>query len=183
MRHQRKGRKFGRTKEHRLAMFRNMTIALFTHGRIITTKEKAKETRRFAEKLITLGKEYNLHNFRRALQILPDKPIVRKLFRDIGPKYKERPGGYTRILQLSSRRIGDNGSRVIFELVEEEMPEKKQDTAPQLVEKKEETPAASVEENAADEGGEQEATEPNASEEAAETEAESGTEEKKDAEE
>ena len=158
MRHRRKGRKLGRKREHRLAMFRNMTIALFEHGRIVTTKEKAKETRRFAEKLITLAKEENLHNFRRALQILPDKAIVRKLFREIAPRYRERPGGYTRILQLSGQRLGDGGSKVIFELVEEEMPErakKKQEAAApkaeaqpaaESAEKAEEAPAEKTEE-------------------------------------
>ena len=119
MRHRKRGRHLGRTSAHRQAMRRNLVSNLFLVERITTTPAKAKEVRSMAEKLITLGKKGGLAGFRRALAILDDKFIVRKLFREIAPRYADRPGGYTRILRLgrSENRLGDNAPQVIMELV------------------------------------------------------------------
>lgn len=105
-------------------MYRNMVAALFTHGRIITTPAKAKEARPFAEKLITLAKKGsdNLAARRRAIRLLHDPALVRSLFEDLGVRYKDRNGGYTRILHLSRTRIGDGARQVLFELVEGGVP-------------------------------------------------------------
>jgi len=120
MRHRRKGRKLGRNSSHRKALGRNLVTSLFEHGRITTTVEKAKEYRPMAEKMITLAKERNLHNIRRAVSILQSKPVVKKLFEEIAPRYLDRPGGYTRIVRLQKNRLGDNASQAIFELVDYE---------------------------------------------------------------
>lgn len=117
MRHRKAGNKLGRTTEHRIAMRRNMMSSLFDHERIVTTVEKAKAVRPYAEKLITLSKVRNLHNIRRAMSILQDETMVKKLFDELGPRYADRPGGYTRVLRLPKRRLGDNASQAIFELV------------------------------------------------------------------
>ncbi len=117
MRHRNRGRRLGRSTSHRIALSRNLVAALFLHGRVVTSAPKAKEYRPMAEKLITLAKEKNLHRIRRAVQVLGDRTAVRKLFDEIGPSMKDRPGGYTRILKLGTRRLGDKGSRVFFELV------------------------------------------------------------------
>ncbi|MCB9892471.1 MAG: 50S ribosomal protein L17 [Planctomycetes bacterium] len=117
MRHRKAGNKLGRTTEHRIAMRRNMMASLFDHERIVTTVEKAKAVRPYAEKLITLSKVKNLHNIRRAMSILQDETMVKKLFDELGPRYNDRPGGYTRVLRLPKRRLGDNASQAIFELV------------------------------------------------------------------
>jgi large subunit ribosomal protein L17 len=119
MRHLKAGRKLGRNASHRLALMRNLTRALFTHGRIITTVEKAKEARRFAEKLITLGKRKTLHARRLALAKLPDRDIVAKLFDEIAPRYHDRAGGYTRIIKRHQRRLGDSGHTAFLELLKE----------------------------------------------------------------
>lgn len=121
MRHRIRGRHFSRTSSHRRAMRRNLACNLFLHESIRTTPEKAKDTRAFVERLITLGRDDSVANFRRALALLDDKYVVRKLFREIGPRYVDRPGGYTRILKLdeSQNRLGDNAKQVIFELVAE----------------------------------------------------------------
>jgi large subunit ribosomal protein L17 len=95
-----------------------MVADLFLHGRVITTLPKAKEYRRLAEKLITMGKKKSLHSYRRAISILQDKKAAKKLFEEIAPQYQERPGGYTRVLRLSKNRLGDNASRAVFELVD-----------------------------------------------------------------
>jgi len=118
MRHRVAGRKLGRTTSHRIAMTRNMTNSLIEHERIITTLQKAKTVKPFAEKLVTLGKEATQHNRRRAFAKLRDKQTVQKLFDILGPRFQERPGGYCRILKLSKPRLGDNGERVILEFVE-----------------------------------------------------------------
>ena len=129
MRHLKRGRKLGRTTAHRKALRQNLTNALFTHGRIFTTLAKAKETRPYAEKLITLAKrgmaakesdepEQYLHCYRQAISALQDKDIAKKLFEEIAPGYRDRPGGYTRILKDSKHRLGDNAPRALFELVE-----------------------------------------------------------------
>jgi len=119
MRHRVKTNNFSRTGAHRRALARNLVQALIEHERIETTVAKAKAHRAFAEKLITLAKEKNLHNFRRALAILGnDRKTTTKLFDVIGPRFKDRPGGYTRILKLAKPRLGDNAAVAIWELVE-----------------------------------------------------------------
>jgi large subunit ribosomal protein L17 len=117
MRHKRKGRKLGRTSSHRKAMLANMAIALFQHERIKTTEPKSKELRRTAEKLITLAKKGNLHARRQAAKTIHDKEVLQKLFDDIGPRYAERQGGYTRIIKLGMR-FGDGAPMAVIELVE-----------------------------------------------------------------
>jgi large subunit ribosomal protein L17 len=119
MRHLKAGRKLGRNAPHRLALMRNLTRALVEHERIITTVEKAKELRRFAEKLITLAKKGTLHARRLALSRLPDRETVAKLFDEIGPRFQDRPGGYTRIIKRHERRLGDGGRTAFIELLKE----------------------------------------------------------------
>src|SRR5262245_51159709 len=117
MRHQKAGRTLGRNAAHRLALFRNLSRALIEHGRIITTEPKAKELRPFIEKLVTLAKKGTLHARRLALQRLPDKDSVEKLFKDIGPRFADRPGGYTRIIKRHERRLGDAGRTAFIEFL------------------------------------------------------------------
>lgn len=119
MRHLKAGRKLGRNATHRVALMRNLARALFTHERITTTVEKAKALRPFAEKLITLAREDSLHARRLVLSRLPDKEVVHKLFADIGPRFKDRPGGYTRIIKRSYFRLGDAGQTAYIELLKE----------------------------------------------------------------
>jgi large subunit ribosomal protein L17 len=121
MRHLNSGRKLGRTSEHRTALFRNMATSLFRHERIETTDAKAKELRSFAEKLITLAKRGDLHARRQAYQDIRDQEVLAKLFADIGPRFKARNGGYTRIIKSRIRR-GDNAPISIIELVGNEIP-------------------------------------------------------------
>ena len=122
MRHRVRGKKLNRNSAHRLALRRNLTRSLFQafgdREYIVTTKEKAKYVRPFVEKLITLGKEMNLHNYRRGISILQDETLVKKLFSEIGPRYKDRPGGYLRILRTSRRRLGDQASQVLLGFVQ-----------------------------------------------------------------
>ncbi len=124
MRHRVQGRKLNRSSAHRLALRRNLARSLFlsfgAREHIITTPEKAKFARPFVEKLITLGKVKSLHNFRRGLQLLRDKPMTKKLFDEIGPHYRERPGGYTRIIRTAKRRLGDRARQVLFGFVRAE---------------------------------------------------------------
>ena len=117
MRHRQSNRKLNRTTSHRLAMFRNMTNSLLQHEVIKTTLPKAKELRRFVEPLITLGKEPSLANHRLAFDRLRDRDIVVKLFGELGPRYKARPGGYLRILKYGFRN-GDNAPMALVELVD-----------------------------------------------------------------
>ena len=117
MRHQKSGRKFNRTSSHREAMFRNMTASLIKHELIRTTLPKAKELRRVAEPLLTMGKIDGVANRRLAMSRLQDKEAVGKLFVELGPRYKARPGGYTRILKMGFR-IGDNAPMAFVELVD-----------------------------------------------------------------
>lgn len=124
MRHNKAGRRLGRTTSHRTAMFRNMVTSLLSHERITTTDAKAKELRSVAEKIITLGKQGDLHAMRQASSYVRDKKVVTKLFTTIAPRYKERAGGYTRIIKLGLRP-GDNAPISIIELVEEQLPPKK----------------------------------------------------------
>src|SRR6186997_3035462 len=121
MRHRHGQRKLNRTSSHRLAMLRNMTNSPFLHEAIKTTLPKAKELRRVAEPLITLGKEPTLANRRLAFDRLRDRAIVIKLFAEIGPRYKARPGGYTRILKMGFR-VGDNAPMAFVELVDRPQP-------------------------------------------------------------
>ena len=124
MRHGHGMRKLNRTTSHRLAMFRNMSNSLLKHELIKTTLPKAKELRRIVEPLITLGKEPTLANKRLAFNRLRDRDMVVKLFSEIGPRYKARNGGYTRILKFGFR-VGDNAPMAIMELVDR--PEPKED--------------------------------------------------------
>lgn len=117
MRHRQSNRKLNRTTSHRLAMFRNMTVSLLKHEVIKTTLPKAKELRRFVEPLITLGKEPSLANHRLAFDRMRDRDMVVKLFAELGPRYKTRPGGYTRILKFGFRN-GDNAPMALIELVD-----------------------------------------------------------------
>jgi large subunit ribosomal protein L17 len=117
MRHRKSGRKFSRTSAHREAMFVNMAASLFKHELIRTTLPKAKELRRVAEPLITIGKVDGVANRRLAMSRLRDKEAVGKLFVDLGPRYKERPGGYLRIMKCGFRP-GDNAPMAYVELVD-----------------------------------------------------------------
>ena len=109
-------RKLGRTTPHRRAMLRNLTTDLLREGRIETTVTRAKETRRMAEKMITLGKRGDLHARRQALAYIFDESVVTKVFEEIAPEYADRQGGYTRILKKGPRR-GDGAELAIIELV------------------------------------------------------------------
>jgi large subunit ribosomal protein L17 len=134
MRHQKAGRKLGRTTSHRNAVFRNMLASFFDKEKIETTTAKAKEFRPLAEKLITLGKRGDLHARRSVLRIIPNTGIVRKLFTEIAPRFERRAGGYTRIIR-TGYRAGDQAPMSIIELVAEEVgagkkKEKKKKKAP-----------------------------------------------------
>ncbi|MGQ0710230.1 MAG: 50S ribosomal protein L17 [Rhodoferax sp.] len=117
MRHGHGLRKLNRTSSHRLAMLRNMMNSLIEHEVIKTTVPKAKELRRVIEPMITLSKEANLANRRLAFDRLRDRDSVTKLFNELGPRYKTRPGGYTRILKMGFR-VGDNAPMALVELVD-----------------------------------------------------------------
>ena len=121
MRHRHGLRKLNRTSSHRLAMLRNMTNSLLTHEAIRTTLPKAKELRRVAEPLITLGKSPTLSNRRLAFDRLRDRDVVYKLFNELGPRYAKRPGGYLRILKFGFR-IGDNAPMALVELMDRPEP-------------------------------------------------------------
>lgn len=134
MRHRKTGRTLGRKSAHRKAMYRNMVTSLFEHGRIKTTEAKAKELRRFAEKTISKSlrvrdlldkpeeqrsrddKARIVHAMRMAARMIRNRDVISKLFRDLGPKYKGRPGGYTRIIKMGPR-VGDHADMAIIELV------------------------------------------------------------------
>ncbi len=117
MRHRKKGRALSRTASHRKATLRNMATSLIRHERIKTTTAKAKELRPFVEKLITLGRRGDLHARRLAGRSIADRQVLGKLFDDVGPRFSERPGGYTRILKLGTRR-GDAAEMALIELVD-----------------------------------------------------------------
>jgi large subunit ribosomal protein L17 len=132
MRHRVAGRELSRTSEHRLALRRNLVASLFEHETISTTSIKAKEVKSFAEKLITLAKKGTLAARRQAIAMLGNRDIVKeeeggeikrtgtvvgKLFSELGPRYLDRAGGYTRIIKLAKRRLGDNGELVLLQLV------------------------------------------------------------------
>ena len=117
MRHGMSGRKLNRTSSHRKAMFSNMVVSLLDHEQITTTLPKAKELRRIADKMITLGKRGDLHARRQALSVLKDNEIVGKLFAALAERYKERNGGYTRVLKAGNR-YGDMAPMAVIELVD-----------------------------------------------------------------
>lgn len=117
MRHRKKGRHLNRTTAHRQAMLRNMATSLFKHERIETTVAKAKELRQYAEPLITKAKRGDLHARRLVARDIRDSEALAKLFDEIGPRYAERPGGYTRVVKLG-HRAGDAADVAIIELVE-----------------------------------------------------------------
>jgi large subunit ribosomal protein L17 len=140
MRHRIVGRRLGRDCQHRLALRRNLVASLFEHETVSTTLEKAKEVKPFAERLITLARKGTLAARRQAISLLNNRRIVKdvegkevaggtvigKLFSEIAPRYLDRPGGYTRIIKLSKRRLGDNGELCLLQLVgKEEEAQKK----------------------------------------------------------
>lgn len=116
MRHKLTGRKLGRPAAHRQALLRNLVTDLLRHEKITTTEAKAKEARRLAEKIITLGKEGSLPSRRQALAFITDKKVVDKVFSELAQRYADRSGGYTRLTKLGSR-LGDNAAMVQLELV------------------------------------------------------------------
>jgi len=119
MRHRKKGSSLNRSQSHRRWMLSNMITSLFQHERVQTTVAKAKEARPLAEKLITFAKRGDLHARRQVLRVVRDKDVVEKLFSTLGERFRNRPGGYTRILRLGNR-LGDNATMVVFELIQEE---------------------------------------------------------------
>ena len=120
MRHRKTGRKFGRSTAHRRALLRNMVTSLLDHERIETTDAKAKDLRRVAERMITLGKRGDLHARRIALRTIQSKKVTSKLFAELAERFRDRPGGYTRITKLRMR-TGDAATMSIIELVDREV--------------------------------------------------------------
>ncbi len=147
MRHGKSGRKLNRSSSHRLAMFRNMVTSLLEHERIYTTDAKAKELRRWADRMITLGKRGDLHARRQALQVIRDKGVVHKLFTDLAQRYQARSGGYTRTVKVGFR-AGDSAPISLVELMTGETKKKKKKRkrkvpkAPEAVSTKAEVEAA-----------------------------------------
>jgi large subunit ribosomal protein L17 len=129
MYHGRAKRRFNRTAEHRKAMFANMAQALIKHEQIVTTLPKAKDLRPVVEKLITLGKRGDLHARRQAIAQVRDVALVKKLFDVLGPRYKERNGGYTRVLKAGFR-FGDNAPLGVIEFVDRDVAARGQDSGP-----------------------------------------------------
>ncbi len=127
MRHNVRGRKLNRTPAHRKMLYRNLVTSLFKHERITTTVPKAKEARIVAEKMITFAKRGDLHARRMAARKLNEPAVLQKLFEEIGPRYSERPGGYTRIMRLGPRK-GDNAELAILELVDNTVRPKHSDS-------------------------------------------------------
>lgn len=128
MMHNIAGKRLGRNTAHRAALRKNFTVSVIKHERVITTLPKAKALRPHVEKVITLARSNDaktrLHRIRQAMALLQDKDAVKKLFEVIGPRFANRAGGYTRILRTTDYRIGDGGSRVVFELVENNVLER-----------------------------------------------------------
>ena len=142
MRHGKVYRKLNRKPEHRRAMFANMAAALIKHEQIVTTLPKAKDLRPIVEKLVTLGKRGDLHARRQAVAELRDQAMVKKLFDVLGPRYKERSGGYTRVLK-AGYRYGDSAPVAVIEFVDRDLEAKGQDSGP-VVEKKVEPEGAAA---------------------------------------
>jgi large subunit ribosomal protein L17 len=141
MRHGKVYRKFNRTAEHRRAMFANMCAALIKHEQIMTTLPKAKDLRPIVEKLVTLGKRGGLHARRQAIAEIRDVAMVKKLFDVLGPRYKERFGGYTRVIKAGFRH-GDNAPVAVIEFVDRDVAAKGLDSGP--VQEKSAQPAAAA---------------------------------------
>lgn len=168
MRHGKSGRKLNRSSSHRLAMFRNMVTSLLDHERIYTTHAKAKELRRWADWMITLGKRGDLHARRQALQVIRDKAVVHKLFTDLAQRYQARSGGYTRTVRVGFR-VGDGAPLSLIELMTGETVKKKKkrkrkprkavEAAPPAVEEAVEEEAVAEEVAAAEEAVAEEAVE------------------------
>jgi large subunit ribosomal protein L17 len=116
MAHRIDGRKLGRATDHRMALFRNLVTELLKHERIITTEAKAREVKGLAEKMITLGKKGDLHSRRQAIKFVYDRKIVDKIFDELGPRYADRPGGYSRMVKIG-QRLGDGARMAQLELV------------------------------------------------------------------
>ena len=131
MRHGFRGRRFNRSAEHRKAMFMNMCQAIIKHEQIVTTLPKAKDLRPVVEKLVTLGKRGDLHARRQAIAQLKDVLLVKKLFDVLGPRYKERSGGYTRIMKAGFR-FGDNAAMAVIEFVDRDVDAKGKDSGPSM---------------------------------------------------
>src|SRR4051812_10289303 len=129
MYHGRAKRRFNRTAEHRKAMFANMSQALIKHEQIVTTLPKAKDLRPVVEKLVTLGKRGDLHARRQAIAQIKDVVLVKKLFDVLGPRYKTRNGGYTRVLKAGFR-YGDNAAMAVIEFVDRDVDAKGKDSGP-----------------------------------------------------
>ena len=134
MKHNIKNKKLNRTSTHRKAMFMNLSNALIKHEQITTTLPKAKELKRFVEKIISLGKNGDLTSRRKAISILQDHEMVKKIFDTISERYKERNGGYTRVIKLGNR-FGDNAPMAVIELVDRDEEAKGKDSGP-VIEKK-----------------------------------------------
>ena len=175
MRHQRTGKKLGRDSSHRRALYANLTAELIEHERIKTTVTKAKAVKPIAEQMITLGRRGDIHARRQAVAFLGSKDIVHKLFDELGPRYAERPGGYSRIVRLGPRP-GDSAEMVYLELVDAQLVFKRKLSDVEA----EETAAAEAEEpeaEAEEPEAEAEGEEPEAEEEGAEPEAGAAVEE------
>jgi large subunit ribosomal protein L17 len=145
MRHRKAGRKLNRSSSHRLAMFRNMVTSLLWHEHIETSDAKAKELRGWTDRMVTLGKRGTLHARRQALAVVRSRRVVAKLFDEIAPRFRERPGGYTRVTKLGMRR-GDAAPMSVIELTERgdrslSEAEKKRERRRRAVRKKEESAA------------------------------------------
>ena len=134
MKHNIKNKKLNKTSSHRKAMFMNMSNALIKHEQITTTLPKAKELKRFIEKIITLGKKGDLLSLRKAISVLQDKKMASKVFGSLAERYKDRKGGYTRVIKLGNR-FGDNAPMSVIELVDRDEDAKGKDSGP-VVEKK-----------------------------------------------
>jgi large subunit ribosomal protein L17 len=171
VRHQRTGKKLGRDSSHRRALYANLTAELIEHERIKTTVTKAKAVKPIAEQMITLGRRGDMHARRQAVAFLGSKDIVHKLFAELGPRYAERPGGYSRIVRLGPRP-GDSAEMVYLELVDTPLVFKTR-----MPEEGPEAEAAAVPAAAEHEADEPEGEEPEAEAETAEPEAEAATEE------
>ena len=134
MKHNIKNKKLNKTSSHRKAMFMNMSNSLIKHEQITTTLPKAKELKRFVEKIITLGKKGDLESRRKAISILQDQKMAKKTFDVLADRYKERNGGYTRIIKLGNR-FGDNAPTAVIEFVDRDEDAKGKDSGP-VIEKK-----------------------------------------------
>lgn len=171
MRHQNSGKRLGRNTSHRKAMLRNLVTSLLTHEKITTTDARAKAVRPLAEKLITMAKRGDLHARRQAAEVIRDKQTVAKLFDLLGPRFADRPGGYTRIVKLG-HRLGDNAAQSMIVLVDEPCTLNPKKKSPPVATAKPAAPAlapAAVDAPAPEDVA------------AAEVPAEAGTEENKDA--